>query len=79
VQRRPLTIGELAVHFGLEPVDVEWLLYRQVSGIPRSDLVQEIKLLECSLEEAERLATHLCELAPLYRVAVLGEPTGRQR
>jgi hypothetical protein len=67
------------VHFGLEPVDIEWLLYRQLTGITRTDLVEEIQLLDCTFEQAERLATQLCESASLYQVALLGEPTGTQR
>jgi hypothetical protein len=79
VERRPLSIGELAVHFGLEPVDIEWLLYRQLTGITWSDLIEEIQLLDCTFEQAERLATQLRQSASLYQVALLGEPTGRQR
>jgi hypothetical protein len=79
VHRTPLSIGELAVHFGLEPVDIEWLLYRQLTGITWSDLTEEIQLLDCTFEQAERLATQLRESASLYQISLLGEPTGHQR
>ena len=60
---RPLSVGELAVHFGLEPADVEWLLYEYATGTPWPELVHEIQSLDCTREEAECLAAHIRGLA----------------
>jgi hypothetical protein len=54
-----LSVGELAVHFGLEPMDVECLLDRCAQGASWQALVEAIERLDCSPAEAERLATHL--------------------
>ena len=65
MSRRSLCVGELAVHFGLEPIDVEWLLYRYATGTPWPELIAEIEMLDCTRAEAERLAAHIREsLAP---------------
>jgi hypothetical protein len=58
-----LSVGELAVHFGLEPTDIEWLLYEYARGTSWLDLVQEIQSLDCTLIEAERLAGQIGQLA----------------
>jgi hypothetical protein len=60
---RPLSVGELAVHFGLEPIDIEWLLYECATGTPWPELVAEIQSFECTLDEAQRLARHIGQLA----------------
>jgi hypothetical protein len=54
-----LSVGELAVHFGLEPMDVECLLDRCAQGVSGRELVEAIERLDCSPAEAERLALHL--------------------
>jgi hypothetical protein len=66
MSHRPLSVGELAVHFGLEPIDIEWLLYRHAAGISRPELIQDIQELNCARTEAERLATHISQSAALY-------------
>lgn len=60
---RSLSIGELAVHFGLEPVDVEWLLDALATGTPAAELTQALTRLECTPAEAERLLALLAETA----------------
>ncbi len=59
MSRTSLSIGELAVHFGLEPIDIEWLLYRDEMGLSWPELIEEIERLDCTRVEAERLAAHL--------------------
>jgi hypothetical protein len=68
--RRPLTVGELAVHFGLEPIDVEWLLYRYATGTSWPELIEEIQVLDCTRAEAERLAAHIRESTVPDRVSL---------
>ena len=68
--RRPLTVGELAVHFGLEPIDVEWLLYRYATGTSWPRLIEEIQVLDCTRAEAERLAAHIRESTVPDRVSL---------
>jgi hypothetical protein len=68
--RRSLSVGELAVHFGLEPVDVEWLLYRYATGTSWPELIEEIQVLDCTRAEAERLAAHIRESTVPDRVSL---------
>ena len=68
--RRSLSVGELALHFGLEPVDVEWLLYRYATGVSWPELIEEIQRLDCTRAEAERLAAHLRESTVPHRVSL---------
>jgi len=68
--RRSLSVGELAVHFGLEPIDVEWLMYRHATGTSRPELIEEIEMLDCTRAEAERLAAHIRESTVPERVSV---------
>jgi hypothetical protein len=75
MSRRPLSVGELAVRFGLEPVDVEWLLYRYARGAPWPELIEEIQALDCTRAEAERLMTHIRESAATEHVSLLSSPT----
>ena len=42
MSQRSLSVGELAVHFGLEPIDVEWLVYSYATGMAWPELMQEI-------------------------------------
>jgi hypothetical protein len=70
MSRRSLTVGELAVHFGLEPVDVEWLLFRCATGSSWPELIEEIQRLDCPPEEAERLAAHLRRAAAPHVVSL---------
>ncbi len=68
--QRPLSVGELAVHFGLEPIDVEWLLHRYATGTPWPELIAEIEMLDCTRAEAERLAAHIRESIAPERVSL---------
>jgi hypothetical protein len=52
---RPLTAPELAVQFGLEPVDVEWLMGSYRRGMPDAELRQELQVLGCSPRESQQL------------------------
>jgi hypothetical protein len=67
--QRSLSVGELAVHFGLEPIDVEWLLYRYATGASWPELIEEIEMLDCTRAEAERLAAHIRESTAPERVS----------
>ena len=69
--RRSLSVGELAVHFGLEPIDIEWLLYRYASGVSWPELIQEIQMLDCTRAEAERLAAHIRQSTLSNRMSLL--------
>jgi hypothetical protein len=62
-QQRALSVGELAVHFGLEPADIHGLLDRLAHGLPDSELIAELRRLECTPAEARRLAEQLQQLA----------------
>ncbi len=55
MDRRPVSPAEFAVHFGLEPVDVEWLMNRYRHGMPDRDVRKELQALGCSAKEAQRL------------------------
>ena len=52
---RPVSPAEFAVRFGLEPVDVEWLMGAYRRGMSDDKLRREIQLLGCSASEAQRL------------------------
>jgi hypothetical protein len=52
---RPVSPAEFAVRFGLEPVDVEWLMGAYRRGMSDDKLRREIQTLGCSVGEAERL------------------------
>jgi hypothetical protein len=52
---RPVSPAEFAVRFGLEPVDVEWLMGAYRRGMSGDRLRCEIQVLGCSASEAERL------------------------
>jgi hypothetical protein len=52
---RPVSPAEFAVRFGLEPVDVEWLMGAYRRGMSDDKLRSEIQTLGCSAGEAERL------------------------
>jgi hypothetical protein len=52
---RPLSPAEFAVQFGLEPVDVEWLMDRYRLGMPDQDVRKELVALGCKPAEAQRL------------------------
>jgi hypothetical protein len=52
---RPLSLGELAVHFGLEPVEVEWLMYSYRRGTSDAEMRQELQVLGCTPDESQRL------------------------
>jgi hypothetical protein len=69
--RTSLSVGELAVHFGLEPVDVEWLLYRYATGMSWPQLIEEIQRLDCTRAEAERLAAQIRQSTVPNRVSLL--------
>ena len=53
--RRPISHAEFAVRFGLEPVDVEWLMGAYRRGLSDEMLRREILALGCSPSEAQRL------------------------
>jgi hypothetical protein len=55
VDRRPVSPAEFAVAFGLEPVDVEWLMDRYRLGMPDHDVRKELQALGCTASEAQRL------------------------
>jgi hypothetical protein len=52
---RPVSPAEFAVRFGLEPVDVEWLIGAYRRGMSDEKLKREIQVLGCSSGESERL------------------------
>jgi hypothetical protein len=52
---RPVSPGEFAVRFGLEPVDVEWLMGAYRRGMSREKLGGEIQALGCCSGDAQRL------------------------
>ena len=52
---RPVSPAEFAVRFGLEPVDVEWLMGAYRRGMSDDRLRSEIQLLGCSAGESQRL------------------------
>jgi hypothetical protein len=52
---RPVSPAEFAVRFGLEPVDVEWLMGAYRHGMSDDRLRHEIQVLGCSAGEAQRL------------------------
>jgi hypothetical protein len=45
---RPVSPAEFAVRFGLEPVDVEWLMQAYRRGMSDDKLRREIQTLGCS-------------------------------
>ena len=51
---RPVSPAEFAVHFGLEPVDVEWLMDRYRLGMPDRDVRKELEALGCTASDAQR-------------------------
>jgi len=69
--RRSLNIGELAVHFGLEPIDVERLRYRYAIGMSWPELIEEIQTLDCTRAEAERLAAYIRQSTAPHHVSLL--------
>jgi hypothetical protein len=66
-QQRALSVGELAVHFGLEPTDIHGLLDRLAGGLADAELIAELQRLECSPAEARQLAAQLRQLAAAQR------------
>lgn len=52
---RPVSPAEFAVRFGLEPVDVEWLIVSYGRGMAKSEVCKELQALGCSPGEAQRL------------------------
>jgi hypothetical protein len=52
---RPVSPAEFAVRFGLEHVDVEWLMGAYRRGMSDNKLRFEIQTLGCSPGEAQRL------------------------
>lgn len=67
---RPLSAGELAVHFGLELIEVEWLLESYETGTSAQALTNEIERLDCTPAEARRLLTHIREAAEARRKSI---------
>jgi hypothetical protein len=43
MSQRSWSVGELAVHFGLEPIDVECLVYSYATGMAWPELMQGIQ------------------------------------
>jgi hypothetical protein len=65
---RPVSPAEFAVRFGLEPVDVEWLMLAYRRGMSDETLRGEIRALGCSPDETERLRQVIArETAALVR------------
>jgi hypothetical protein len=52
---RAVSPAEFAVRFGLEPVDVEWLMGAYHRGMSEEKLRGEIQALGCCTEDAQRL------------------------
>jgi hypothetical protein len=52
---RPVSPAEFAVRFGLEPVDVEWMMGAYRRGMSDDKLRREIQTLGCSAVQAQRL------------------------
>lgn len=52
---RPVSPAEFAVRFGLEPVDIEWLMGAYRRGMSDDKLRREIQALGCSADKAQRL------------------------
>jgi hypothetical protein len=52
---RPVSPAQFAVRFGLEPVDVEWLMGAYRRGMSDDKLRSEIEVLGCSASEAQRV------------------------
>ena len=55
MDRRPVSPAEFAVAFGLETVDVEWLMDRYRLGMPDHDVRKELQALGYTASEAQRL------------------------
>ena len=79
MSRRSLSLGELAVHFGLEPIDIEWLMYSYARGMSWPEFIQDIQALDCTRAEAERLAAHIRQSLAVHPISPLSEPAGHQR
>jgi hypothetical protein len=77
--RRPLSVGELAVHFGMEPIEVEWLMRNYATGMTRPELMREIQRLGCTDLEAERLAEHIYQSVVSHHARVIGQPRAGPR
>ena len=71
---RPVSPAEFAVRFGLEPVDVEWLMGAYGRGMSDDRLRSEIQALGCSAGEAQRLL----ELIARETAALAGRGVPRQ-
>ncbi len=55
MDRRPVSPAEFAVHFGLEPVDVEWLMNSYRLRMSNAKVRQELQALGCTPAESQRL------------------------
>jgi hypothetical protein len=58
---RPVSPAEFAVRFGLEPVDVEWLMGAYRRGMSDDKLRSEIQTLGCSAGDAQRLLEQIAK------------------
>jgi hypothetical protein len=52
---RPVSPAEFAVHFGLEPVDVEWLMRSYRRGMSDAKMRHELQALGCTPGKSQRL------------------------
>ena len=64
---RPVSPAEFAVRFGLEPVDVEWIMDSYRGGMPASEVRKELERLGCTDREAERLTALVVETVDALR------------
>ena len=64
---RPVSPAEFAVRFGLEPVDVEWIMKRYRCGMPAQDVARHLMELGCSGAQLERLMVLIVEAATRTR------------
>jgi hypothetical protein len=58
---RPLSPAEFAVQFGLEPVDVEWLMSSYRRGMSEAEVRKEVETLGCTPQEAQRLTNMIIQ------------------
>jgi hypothetical protein len=61
---RPVSPAEFAVRFGLEPVDVEWLMVEYGRGMSDENVRREIQVLGCSAGQAQRLLELIARRRP---------------
>jgi hypothetical protein len=58
---RPVSPAEFAVRFGLEPVDVEWIMRRYKRGLPAQEVARQLMEIGCTETQLERLMALIVE------------------